>query len=724
MIVLGVKGGEHDACFALVKDGEPVFVYEQERFNRVKHGMSSDLTVLFEGLAEHGISPDDIDVVANCGDPDLVPERLRQAGQYLTGSAYAKAAENVKWRHPTFQRVLVAGGFAEDRVVGVRHHVCHTASVFYASRFDDAAVLSIDCSGEADTAMLSHCTDQGGVNVLESVGVPHSLGRFYESVTYWLGWGFGEDGKTMALAAYGDPERYLEKLSTVFRVADDGFFEFDSTLTDGTFSYSKEEVSDQVIEGLFGPRRTRDGELQQHHMDVAAAAQELCEQVMVRLAVTLKKRTGSNALLLTGGVASNSVGNGAIRSARVFDHVVTYPHITDSGTALGAALYVYHQKRQQKSRRRWEMRHPFLGRSIDLERIHEAADAAGLEGFQCGDPAAAAADRLAAGQIVGWIQGRSEIGPRALGNRSILGNPLTPGIKTRINLEVKHREDWRPFAPSVLEQDQGIYFDATESLPYMTIVAPVREEWREKLASISHVDGTARVGSVSESFNPLFYRLINEFKTRSGIGMVLNTSFNDRGEPIVQTCTQALRLFGSSGMDALIIGDWVFEDKQNARVDEFNPLSDNCHQLPDRPSLVVSLQNVELTQRAMNVILRQRALSVLSVCMPWACETAQINGCKVLPVDGQEGLIEAARSWPQIVALVPWRADRFIFDPSVYYSDFAEVCRSLIESGTHELFWIDIHGQIVLARDVLYVHHQKLPLGVPAAYDRYWQPQV
>jgi len=187
MIILGAKGGEHDACFALVKDGKPLFVYEQERFNRVKHGMSSDLTVLFEGLADYGIAPDDVDAVASCGDPHLIPERLRQARTYLGGAALARATENVEWRHPTFHRVLAAAGFREDRIVDVRHHLCHTASVFYASPFDDAAVLSIDCSGDVDTAMLTHCTKRDGVEILETIGLPHSLGRFYEAVTRWLG---------------------------------------------------------------------------------------------------------------------------------------------------------------------------------------------------------------------------------------------------------------------------------------------------------------------------------------------------------------------------------------------------------------------------------------------------------------------------------------------------------------------------------------------------------
>jgi len=324
MIVIGAKGGEHDACFALVKDGEPLFVYEVERFNRVKHGMSSDCAVLFQGLADYGISPGDVDVVASCGDTSLMPERIRQISGYLSGPAFARATKNVEWRHPAFQRILIAAGFEEDRVIGVRHHLCHAASVFYASPFDDAAVLSVDGSGEADTAMLAACSRRDGIKILRTIGLPHSLGRFYETATQWLGWGFGEEGKTMALAAYGDPNRYLADLSDVFRIDADGFFEFNPQLTDGSFSYSTDELVSQVFEELFGPRRKRAEGLEQRHMDVAAATQHLCERAMVRLAVALKKQTGSKVLLLAGGVASNSVSSGAIRRQGIFQRVVVF----------------------------------------------------------------------------------------------------------------------------------------------------------------------------------------------------------------------------------------------------------------------------------------------------------------------------------------------------------------------------------------------------------------
>jgi carbamoyltransferase len=719
MIVLGTKPGEHDACFALVKDGEPLFIYEQERFNRVKHGMSSDLTVLFEGLAEYDIAPGDVDVVAIGGDQSLIPERLGQLRGFLSGPALARAAENVEWRHPTFRRMMVAAGFQEDRVVDVRHHVCHVAGVFYASPFSDAAVLSVDASGEADTAMLAHCSRRDGINILRTIGLPHYLGRFYEAGTHWLGWQFGEEGKTMALAAYGDPKRYLDDLAALFHVDPDGFFEFDASLTTGDFAYSTEELVTQIFEELFGPRRRPNDVLEQHHMDVAAAVQCLCERVMVRLAVTLQKQSGSSALLLAGGVGLNSVSNGAIRRQGIFRQVVAFPQATDAGTALGAALYVYHRQNRTRSHSDWEMRHAFLGREIDLAHVHEAAAAVGIEGSQCRDPAAFAADRLAAGQIVGWIQGRAEIGPRALGNRSILGNPLTVGIKSRINAEVKHREEWRPFAPSVLEEDLGVFFETTESLPFMTIVASVRAQWRDRFASICHVDGTARVGSVTESFNPLFYRLIHEFKRRSGIGVVLNTSFNDRGEPLVQTCEQALRLFVSSGMDVLIIGDWVFEGKRDGLVTEFNPLSVNCKKLFDRRTLVVALRDIGHLQRSIDVLLREETANVVALCTIGEREALRFSG-EVLLLDSDADVLEVASNWPQVVVLVPWNADKFIFDAGVYYSEIAETCRQLIELGTCELFWIDPRGEVVLARNVLYVHHPAQPPGIAAAYAQYW----
>jgi carbamoyltransferase len=727
MIVLGTKSGEHEACFAVVKDGEPLFVYEVERFNRVKHGVSSDLTVLLQGLADYGIAPGDIDVIASCGDPDLMPERLRQTREFLSGSALEKAAKNVQWRHPAFRQLMVAAGFPNERIVNVRHHMCHVASAFYASPFDDAALLSIDGSGEADTAMLAHGSRRDGIEVMRTVGLPHSLGRFYEAATQWLGWGFGEEGKTMALAGYGDPHQNLEALSDMFQIDADGFFEFNARLTDGAFSYATDEIVSHVFEKLFGPSRNRDDEIEQRHKDVAAATQHLCEQAMVRLAGTLKKQTGSNVLLISGGIASNSVANGAIHSSGIFERVVVYPQMTDAGTALGAALYAYHQHEQVEfrskisSRRHWEMKNPFLGRKIDLARVQEAAAAFGVEGVKCGDPVAFAADRLAEGRIVGWVQDRAEIGPRALGNRSILGNPLTQGIKTRINAEVKHRENWRPFAPSVLEEDMGDFFETTDSLPYMTVVSSLRTEWREKLSSICHVDGTARVGSVSEEFNPLYYRLIQEVKSRTGIGMVLNTSFNDRGEPIIQTCEQALRLFVSSGMDALVIGDWVFENKQNSLVRDFDPFTDNCRILRDEPTLLVALREANHTRRVIDVLLREGNTGELTLCsVGEESQVASPTG-KVLALDSLDALRDIAADWTQVAVLAPWSADRFVFDPTVYYSEEAEACRRLIEAGTHELFWVDPLGQVVLALDVLYVHHPTQPLGTVLSRGLDWR---
>ncbi|MCC3769581.1 carbamoyltransferase C-terminal domain-containing protein, partial [Streptomyces sp. UNOC14_S4] len=560
MIILGTKPVQHDACFALIRDGEPLFVYEQERFNRVKHGMSSHLSVLFEALDEHSIAPRQIDLVTNCIDPARLDARKRQARTFLAGAAADAMERHLEWRIPTWHKTLLAAGFPADRVVNIPHHVCHCAGVYYAGPYEDAAVLSVDGSGETETSMLAHGTGDD-LRVLRTTPLPQSLGLFYQGATMWLGWGFGEEGKTMALAAYGDPERRRSALDAFLHVDATGDYAFLPARRRGTHTYTSTELAATFFTRAFGPPRRPDEPLTPLHQDVAAAVQAVCEEIMLNSARHLRETTGSANLLVTGGVALNSAANGRLLRSGLFERIDVYPQANDSGTALGGALYAHHRLTGPGPRRRWHITHAYHGRAIDTGNLPRVAARHGQHGVRV-DDWDTVARLLAAGKTLGWVQGRSEIGPRALGNRSILGSPVAPDIKRRINDGIKHRENWRPFAPSVLREDLAEYFEADQDLPYMTVVAPIREEWRDKLASVGHVDGTARVQTVTEEQNPRFHALLTAFKRRTGLGVLLNTSFNDRGEPLVQTCEQAFRLYLTSTMDALCIDDRLFADKR------------------------------------------------------------------------------------------------------------------------------------------------------------------
>ncbi|MFE4857450.1 carbamoyltransferase [Streptomyces sp. NPDC056670] len=699
MIILGTKPIQHDACFALVKDGEPLFIYEQERFNRVKHGMSSDLSTLFAALEEHSLTPRDIDLVTNCIDPARLDERKRQTRTFLDASAANEAAAELDWRLPTWHDSLIAAGFPAERVVSIRHHLCHAAGVFYAGPYEDAAILSVDGSGETETAMLAHGSGRD-IDVLRTTPHPQSLGHLYQAATFWLGWGFGEEGKTMALAGYGDPERCRKQLEEFVLIRDDGDFSFAPAERPAAGRYTSEEIARDVFAASFGPPRRGVEPLTQLHKDVAAAVQAVCEDIMLKSARHLRERTGSRTLLLTGGVALNSVSNGHILRSGLFDEVVVYPQANDSGTALGGALYAHHHL-AGRPRGTWHMEHPYWGKRIDTENVERAATAFGQRGKRREDVVEAAADLLAAGRTVGWVQGRSEVGPRSLGNRSVLGNPLVAGIKQRINDGIKHRENWRPFAPSVLREDLSTYFEADQDLPYMTVVATIREEWRERLASVGHVDATARVQTVTERSNPRFYALLKAFKERTGVGVLLNTSYNDRGEPLVQTSEQALRLYTTSELDALAIGDWLFTDKEPApAAAPFAPWLDTFAKLPDNRILLVE------GSPPLPGPMRSHLLALRP-------------GVAVAEAD-QRNVDDLRAEYDTVVRYVDRTADSFVFDRALYHSETAEEARRIMREAELPVYWIDSRGDVVPARDVLYLRHDHADTPVPSSYERYW----
>ncbi|MEV4890084.1 carbamoyltransferase C-terminal domain-containing protein [Nonomuraea sp. NPDC055795] len=724
MIVLGSKPGQHDACFALIRDGEPLFVYEVERFNRVKRATSTDLSVLFEGLAEYSISPSDVDLVTNCMHPGELPKRKALISAYITPDKVGNIHRFLDWHLPSWYLLLREGGFPASRIVNIRHHLCHVSGVYYSSPSDDAAILSVDGGGEAETSMLAHGRN-GRISILRTTPHPHSLGHLYQGVTIWLGWGYGEEGKTMALAAYGDPQRFRRQLDTFIQIDEQGQFCYLPALRRGPCRFASTDIGRVVLPQLVGPGRRDGEEISQTHKDVAATVQAICEEIMLKQARFLRRETGSKTLLLAGGVGLNSITNGILSAESGFDQVVAYPQASDAGTALGGALYAYHNIGAPDRPRRWHMTHAYWGQSIDLENLDAAGKSYQVSGRQSDDIAADAAETLASGRVIGWVQGRSEIGPRALGNRSILANPLVPGIKDKVN-GVKRREWWRPFAPSVLREDVNTYFETDGDLPYMTAVARIRDEWREPLSSIGHVDGTARVQTVTAESNPLFYRLIQEFKSRTGIGLVLNTSLNGRGEPLVQTCEQALRLYVNSGLDAIVIGDQLFADKTNALVGQtLIPYVWNIRKLPRTRLLVVPgelpasrhellLHIVQDNPRARVDISENSALAEVLA----AAGQKYVVSVPVLEPD------DIASAYDAVAFYVPFPGDKCVFEEEIYFSQRAVLSRRIMEEAGIPVYWIDSRGDVNFMRDSLYVHHDETPaLAIPSTYQQFWMPR-
>jgi carbamoyltransferase len=562
MHILGFDCYGHDAAAAIVRDGELLGLVEEERFLRRKHTADFPRHAIEWCCATAGIRPADLDHVVYYWNPRLgrwrrLAHLLRYFPRSLGLVASRAGKETAMLRlGATLRREL--GLTDRTQVHYAEHHLCHAASAFLTSPFDRAAILSLDAAGEWD------CTWMGvgeGLDLrpLRRLGFPQSLGVLYGAVTEFLGFKFASgEGKLMGLAPYGDPGRYIDLFRQIVRTTEDGYA---LDLSYFAFHYrGRPHWFSPRFHEAFGPARHPEGELSQHYKDVAAALQQRTEEVGLHLARWLRRASGSNKVCLAGGVCLNSVMNGKILQEGVFDEVVVQPAANDAGTALGACFWLWNTLMRRP--RTYVFEHAYLGPSWEDEQLRKAITATvgaddNVTWERVADAPALAARLLAAGQIIGWFQGRMEMGPRALGNRSILADPRSADMKDRLNARVKFRESFRPFAPSVLEEKSGEWFSSAYPSPYMILVYDVRPEKRNMVPAITHVDGTGRVQTVSRKHNPRFHRLIEEFEHLTGVPMVLNTSFNVRGEPIVHEPEQAVECFLKTGMDALFLGDYV-----------------------------------------------------------------------------------------------------------------------------------------------------------------------
>ena len=552
MNVLGINAVYHELSAALLVDGKVVAACEEERFNRVKHAKQARIDNPHElpeqairfCLDHAGLNASEIDRVAYSFDPQVRRAEF-QADWWPDG----------KMEHEFLQylgKVGDAAGRILRRKLGralkfVPHHLTHAASAYYPSGFDAAAILVIDGIGEAACSTLAR-GEGARIETLETFSYPHSLGFVWEQASSYLGFSAYDASKVMGMAAYGDPGVYRQQLASIIQVSEDSY-----AVDLGALGFPSSDPGG--FEPLIGPSRKPEEEFLPRHMHFAAALQAVTDAAIVALVRRLERSVRLDRLCVAGGVALNCVTNELIRQTSAFSDIFIPPAPHDAGTAIGAALAVYCAERNTKPPPSGAT--PYLGPQFDERKILAAIKEAGLVPRRSKNAAREAADMIADGNIVGWFQGRMEFGPRALGNRSLLADPRRPDTRAILNRMVKHREDFRPFAPSILAERADEWFDVGPHLAsheYMLFACPTKAGRRERIPAVIHQDGTARVQLVRRQANPRFHELISHFFARTGVPLVLNTSFND-SEPIVCTPAHAIATFRRSGIDALFMGD-------------------------------------------------------------------------------------------------------------------------------------------------------------------------
>ncbi|GAB5523911.1 MAG: carbamoyltransferase [Roseivirga sp.] len=596
--ILGISAFYHDSAAAITVDGNIVAAAQEERFTREKQTADFPVEAIKYCLEESGLELDELDAVVFYDKPLLKFERLLETYYAFSPKGLVSFVNAIPvWlREKMFLKKQIYDGLKEVgaynkkevKLLFPEHHLSHAASAFLPSPFEKAAILTIDGVGEWSTASIG-MGEGNDITILKELHFPHSVGLLYSAFTYFLGFKVNSgEYKLMGLAPYGNPEsaeteKFKEIIkSTLVSIKADGSVWLDQSY----FNYATglRMARDKKWEKLFGfPKRVDEKDLKQHHCNLALAIQQVTEEIVLKMVRHTKELTGADYLCMAGGVALNCVANGKLLKEGIFKDIYIQPAAGDAGGALGAALavnYLYYQQKR-KVKVPDQMQGAYLGpdysdkeiltMSKKVKAVFKRYDA--FEGL-----AVEAASKIAEGKVVGWFQGRMEFGPRALGNRSILGDARNPEMQKKLNLQIKYREGFRPFAPSVLSEDKGEYFELEHDSHYMLMVAPVKEGRRKALPdgfhdmalwdklyyersdvqSITHLDFSARVQTVHQDTNPRYWGLIDAFKEQTGYGLVVNTSFNVRGEPVVCSPYDAYRCFMSTDMDYLVINDYLY----------------------------------------------------------------------------------------------------------------------------------------------------------------------
>jgi len=599
MYILGISAFYHDSAACLVCDGEILSAAQEERFTRKKHDSAFPINSINYCLEEAGINPAQVNYVVFYDKPFLKFERLLETYiAFAPRGLQSFIASMPTWlKDKLFQKSVIAGALKdlwgadidwEARLLFSEHHLSHAASAFFPSPFESAAVLTMDGVGEWTTTSLA--VGKGNkLSVLKEIHFPHSLGLLYSAITYYTGFKVNSgEYKVMGLAPYGVP-RYAQMIKDhLIDIKEDGSFALDMSY----FNYCTGlTMTGKKFDNLFGgPPRKPESQLTQREMDLAASMQAITEEIVVKLAKGIAKSTGEKNLCLAGGVALNCVANGKLLREKIYENIWIQPAAGDAGGAVGAALGAYHimfNRSRKVSQDLDGMKGSYLGPGFSQHEIESALEECGaiFTTYGSDEMLEMVAQALADGKAVGWMNGRMEFGPRSLGGRSILADPRSPSMQRLLNLKVKYRESFRPFAPSVLREEVSNWFKLDSDSPYMLLVADVADHRRKEMTmqeqnlfgieklntlrstipSVTHVDYSARVQTVHEDTNPLYYKLIKRFKELTGCPILINTSFNVRGEPIVCTPKDAFRCFMGTGLDLLVVGNAILEKDQQSQ---------------------------------------------------------------------------------------------------------------------------------------------------------------
>jgi len=557
MLVIGINYSQmHDSSACIVRDGELLFAVAEERISRVKHDARFPLLAIEACLSFAGVKASELDEVClgwqrpgcllrhdlKCyatGQQPLTYLNLLNSARYYLSMWHQKSGAKAFARK--FRPIKTAMRFVD-------HHLAHAISAYGYSGFDDSAIVVMDGRGAWEATSIWHGRD-GRIEHVLTIPFPNSIGGFYSAFTEYLGFVPNSDEwKVMGLAPYGKPgvnlDLFIDPEAAPYRV-------HPKKLNDGVTGISS------GIRAVLGAPREAESEIDDRHKNIAHAVQDHCERAMMSVIRMALAKTNSRVVCLAGGVALNSKANGKIVASGIVEKIFVQPAASDDGVALGAALAPYLDHGGRLPNR--AMRHAYLGPEFGDDAIESVLKTYKLRYREVNDPAATAGALLAQGKILGWFQGRMEFGPRALGSRSILADPRDPEMTAKVNNAVKFREWWRPFAPSIKKESAGDFVESVTDSPFMILTAQVRMEKRGVIPAVTHVDGSARPQTVEKEVNPLYWRLIDEFEKRTGVPVVMNTSFNLRGEAIVHTPTDAVRTFFSSGMDALVIGSFLVE---------------------------------------------------------------------------------------------------------------------------------------------------------------------